>query len=270
MTGSLDPVKKGRKKGIPLYFQVKRSLSDQILSGRLPAGEQIPSESALTASFRVSRVVVRQALQLLEDEGLIYRVRGKGTFVTDDVDKDRIPRLSGYLEDLINIGLAMEVKVLEFGLRKATADLVPILDVDEGSDVFFVKRLRLVDGRPFSVIHNFVPYDIGKQIPLEALESEPLMQLIETRTGESIDWASEVFQAVSADSELAGLLEVDIVAPILKMILTAYSPNGRVVNLAHVFYRSDRYNYRGHLKRRRTDEFIGWVPIEIAQGGARR
>lgn len=257
---------KARKKGIPLYFQVMRSLKDQIVSGRLTAGEQIPSESELTTSFRVSRVVVRQALQILEDEGLIYRVKGKGTFVSDDVDKDKAPRLSGYLEDLINIGLAMEVKVLEFGLRKATAELGPILDLEEGSDVFFVKRLRLVDGKPFSVIHNFVPYDIGKHIPLEALESQPLMQLIETRTGESIDWASEVFQAVSADSELAGLLEVDLVAPVLKMILTAYSPNGRVVNLAHVFYRSDRYNYRGHLKRRSAEGVVGWVPMEVSPG----
>ena len=261
-------MKKGRRKGIPLYFQVMRSLKDQILSGKLPTGEQIPSESELTASFGVSRVVVRQALQILEDEGLIYRIKGKGTFVSDDVARDITPRLSGYLEDLINIGLAMEVKVLEFGLRKVTAEVGLVLDVDEDSDVFFVKRLRLVDGRPFSVIHNFVPYDVGKQIPLEALESEPLLQLIETRTGESIDWASEVFQAVSADSDLAGLLEIDILAPVLKMILTAYSPDGRVVNLARVFYRSDRYNYRGHLKRRRTGESIGWVPMEVVGGGA--
>lgn len=256
-------MKKGRRKGIPLYFQVMRSLKDQIMSGRLPAGQQIPSESELTVSFGVSRVVVRQALQILEDEGLIYRVKGKGTFVSDEVVRDSTPRLSGYLEDLIDIGLAMEVKVLDFGLRKASAEVGSVLDVDEDSDVFFVKRLRLVDGRPFSVIQNFVPYDVGMQIPLEALFSEPLMQLIETRTGESIDWASEVFQAVSADSELAGLLGIDILAPVLKMILTAYSPVGRVVNLAHVFYRSDRYNYRGHLKRRRTEGSIGWVPMEI-------
>ncbi len=258
-------VRKGRKQGIPLYYQVMRVLKDQILAGKLAPGEQLPSEAELTESFRVSRVVVRQALQMLEDEGLIYRVKGKGTFVSADLDKDKTPCLSGYLEDLIRIGLAMEVRVLEFGLRKASAELASLFQVAEGSDVFFIKRLRLVEGRPFSVVHNHVPYDIGKQIPLEALEEEPLMQLIETRAGVAIDWASEVFQAVSAGEEVAKLLEVDLVAPVLKMILTAYSPDGRVVNLAHVFYRSDRYNYRGRLKRRRTEEYIGWVPVEVSQ-----
>ncbi|MCZ7663506.1 MAG: UTRA domain-containing protein [Thermoleophilia bacterium] len=163
--------------------------------------------------------------------------------------------------------MALDVKVLEFGLRKASSELGEIFGIAEGSAIFFVKRLQLVEGRPFSVMHNYVPYEIGKRIPLEALEHEPLMQLIETRASIDIDWASEVFQAVSSDEELSRLLQIDLVAPVLKMTLTAYSVDGDVVNLAHVFYRSDRYNYRGHLKRRRTDEYIGWVPMEVSQAG---
>src|SRR5680860_519221 len=105
----------GRRRGggIPLYFQVMRSLKEQILSGRLSPGERVPSESDLTVAFGVSRVVVRQALQILEDEGLIFRVRGKGTFVSADVDEERSPRLWGYLEDLISTGFSMRVHVIE-------------------------------------------------------------------------------------------------------------------------------------------------------------
>jgi GntR family transcriptional regulator len=256
-------VTRGRKRGIPLYYQVMRTLKGQILEGELKPGERLPSEADLTLSFRVSRVVVRQALKMLEDEGLIVRVKGRGTFVSPDAGTDKVPCLSGYLEDLIRIGLNMEATVLEFGLRKAGQELAELFEIPSGSDVFFVKRLRMVDHQPFSVIHNFVPYDIGSQIPLRALEDEPLMQLIESRAGVEIDWASEVFQAISADEELSRLLEVDLVAPVLKMTLTAYSDEGRAVNLAHVFYRSDRYNYRGHLKRRRTEEFVGWIPMDI-------
>jgi len=259
-----------RKGGIPLYYQVMRSLKEQVLSGRLPPGERIPSESELTAAFGVSRVVVRQALRILEDEDLIFRVKGKGTFVADGVDVAKSPRLWGYLEDLISTGFAVTVSVLEFGLRKATAELAPVFDTAEGSDLFFMKRLRLVDGRPFSVIENHLPVDVGKCIPLEALESEPLMRLIETRAGVSVDWVAQVFQAVAADAELAALLEIDVVSPVLKMILTAHSADGRVLDLANVYFRSDRYNYRAHLKRCGTGEKAGWVPVAVEHAGKLR
>lgn len=256
--------KKTGRRGVPLYYQVMRVLKDQILSGRYETGAQLPSESELTESFGVSRVVVRQALHLLEEEGLIRRIKGKGTFVSPQAEHDRAPRLSGYLEDLLRIGLAMEVKILDIRLMKATGDLAELFDTEEGAELFFFKRLRLIDNKPFSVIHNYVPYRLGQMIPPKELEEEPLMQLLESRGGVVIDWASEVFQAVAADEEVARLLEIDLMAPVLKMILTAYSPEGEVLNLAHVFYRSDRYNYRGFLKRRRTQGYIGWSPIEKA------
>ncbi|MBC7294509.1 MAG: UTRA domain-containing protein, partial [Thermoleophilia bacterium] len=62
--------------------------------------------------------------------------------------------------------------------------------------------------------------------------------------------------------ELATLLDVDITAPVLKMILTAYTADNEVVNLAHVYYRSDRYNHHGYLRRRRSKDDFGWTPVE--------
>lgn len=252
--------------GVPLYYQVMRVLKEQIMSGGYPPGGQLPSESDLTETFGVSRVVVRQGLQLLEDEGLIERIKGKGTFVSRDTDRDQTPRLSGYIEDLIRIGLAMEIRTLDLRLVKATGELAQVFDLSEDADLFFFKRLRMVDGRPFSVIHNYVPYEIGRLISPKELEEYPLMQLIETRGGTVIDWASEVFQATAADEEHAELLGIDLMAPVLKMILTAYSASGTAVNLAHVYYRSDRYNYRGYLKRRRSGARTGWYPVEKAVG----
>jgi GntR family transcriptional regulator len=257
------------KGGIPLYFQVMRMLKEQILSGGLGPGDRVPSEADLMAEFGVSRVVVRRALQMLAEDRLVVRVRGKGTFVSAEADEGRGPRLWGYLEDLLSTGLDVRVRVLEFGMRKATPETAPVFGVEVGSDLFFVKRLRFIEDRPFSVIENHLPLEVGKRIPLEALEEEPLMRLIESRAGEGVDWVSQVFQAVSADADLAALLDVDIVAPLLKMILTAYSREGRVLDLAHVYFRSDRYNYRAHLKRRGTGKDAGWVPVEVDQSGPR-
>jgi GntR family transcriptional regulator len=255
-------INRARSAGIPLYYQVMRSLKEDILSGRFAPEDRLPSEAELMQIFRVSRVVVRQALQILEDRGLIVRVKGRGTFVAGDALADESPVLTGYIEDFLRVGLSTEVKLLHFGLVKASPDLASVFKVDEGTDLFHVKRLRMVEGRPFSVIENYVPYQVGILIPLALIEQEPLMQLIETRAGIPIDWASQVFQAVAADSDLANLLDIDLMAPILKMTLSAHTFDNQVVNHAYIYYRSDRYNHHGFLRRRRTSDYLGWTPIE--------
>ena len=106
-------IRRARNKGIPLYYQVMRSLKEDIFSGRFGPEDRLPSEAELTRLFNVSRVVVRQAMKILEDEGLIVRVRGKGTFVRKDVLADEVPVLSGYIEDFLRVGGALKVKVLE-------------------------------------------------------------------------------------------------------------------------------------------------------------
>jgi len=242
-----------RKGGIPLYYQIMRNLKEQIVSGKLGPGDRLPSEAEQTRRFGVSRVVIRQALRILEEQGLIVRIKGKGTFVSDAVAEDAAPRISGSLEDLIHIGADTTIKVVEFRLVKATADLAEVFGVKDGDDLFYVQRIRLVAGRPLAVLVNHLPYAIGATIPLSDLTREPLIVLIEKRAGVPIEWASQVFQAVAADEEMAQLLEVDILTPLLKLTLTAYSTDGLVVDLAHVFYRSDRYYHHGYLTRNRKD-----------------
>ena len=255
-------IRKARSKGIPLYYQVMRSLKEDILSGRFAPEDRLPSEAELTEIFDVSRVVARQALEILEDEGLIVRVRGKGTFVAKDVMADEVPVLSGYIEDFLRVGGALKVKVLTFELVQASPDLASALKVPESSDLFHVKRLRSVESWPFSVVENYLPYEVGRLLPVALLEDEPLMTLIEKHVGISIEWASQLFQAVSADAELASLLDLDVMAPVLKMALTAYTAEDEVVNYANVYYRSDRYNQTGYLRRRRTSDHLSWTAVE--------
>jgi len=105
-----------RRNGVPLYYQIMRDLKEQIVAGKLAPGHQLPSEADLTRRFAVSRVVVRRALQILADEGLINRVKGKGSFVAEEIANDATPHISGSLEDLIHIGPDTRMRVIEFRL----------------------------------------------------------------------------------------------------------------------------------------------------------
>ncbi len=256
-----------RGQGVTLYYRLMSSLKENILGGRFAPGDRLPSEAELVKMFQMSRVVVRQALAILEREGLIVRLKGKGTFVATNLPVEATPVLCGYIEDFLRVGLATRAKILEFSLVNATPGLATALGVGEGAELLHVKRLRSWEGRPLSIIENYVPYSIGALVPPALLEDEPLMQLVEKYAGIEIDFASEVLQAISADAEMASLLEISLLAPVLKMSLTAFSIEGQIVNLATVYYRSDRYNHHGYLRRRRGVDAFGWVPSEEAPTG---
>ncbi len=260
------------RSGIPFYYQIMRDLKEQIIAGKLAPGHQLPSEAELTKRFAVSRVVVRQALQILDDQGLIRRVKGKGSFVSEKLADDATPHISGSLEDLIHIGPDTRIRVVEFRLVKPTPDLAETFAVDEDSDLFYVQRVRLVGDRPLAVLTNHIPYEVGACLSLSELEHEPLILLIEKRAGLQIDWASQVFEAVAADDEMARLLEVDLLTPLLKLTLTVYTSDARVVDLAEVYYRSDRYKHRGFLARSRERGGTFWDALtgEAAARGAVR
>jgi GntR family transcriptional regulator len=262
--------RRSRSSGIPLYYQIMRDLKEQILSGKLAPGVRMPSEAESTRRFGVSRVVIRQALSILEEQGLIVRVKGKGTFVSQAVIEDAAPRVSGSLEDLIHIGSDTKIEVVEYGIVKATPDLAEVFAVVDGDDLFHVKRIRLVQSMPLAVMINHLPYAVGAKIPMAELAEEPLIVLIEKRAGVRIEWASEVFQAVAADEEMARLLDVDILTPLLKLTLTVYSTDGSVADLAHVFYRSDRYFHHGFLTRNRKNGsfWSAWDSIGPAPRGS--
>jgi DNA-binding GntR family transcriptional regulator len=235
-----------------------RDLKEQIVSGRLCPGDRLPSEAELTRRFGVSRVVIRRALLILHEQGLIVRIKGKGTFVSRTVAEDATLWVSGSLEDLIHIGPETTIRVVEFRMAKLAADLAEIFGEKEGADVFYVKRVRSVGGRPLAVLVNRVPYSVGARIPLDELTRTPLIVLIEKRAEVQVEWASQVFQAVAADDEMADLLEVDTLTPLLKLTLTVYSTEGRVVDLASAYYRSDRYNHHGYLTRNRAEGASFW------------
>jgi GntR family transcriptional regulator len=251
-----------RLQGLPLYYQVMRELKEQIVSGKLAPGDRLPSEARLTGRHRVSRVVIRQALQILEDQGLIERERGRGTFVSQRVVDDAAPRISGSLEDLIHMGPGTTLRVAEFRLVRATPDLAEVFGTEVDAELFFVKRVRLVDEMPFAVLTNYIPFEIGARISVNELTRQPLITLIEQQAGVDIEWASQVYEAVAADAEMAELLELDLLTPLLKLTLTVYAADGSVVDLAHVFYRSDRYHHHGYLARNRKGEARFWSAWE--------
>ena len=93
-----------RDKAIPLYYQLETILRKKISAGDYSPDIPLPSEDALAEEYEVSRITVRQALSSLEQDGLVIRQRGKGTFVSERANTIELPRFTGSIEDLILMG----------------------------------------------------------------------------------------------------------------------------------------------------------------------
>jgi GntR family transcriptional regulator len=218
------------------------------------AGDRLPSEPELSADYKISRMTVRQALATLEEETLIRREVGRGTFVTDEV-----PVFSGDLEldrsidDLISMGLSTSVQLLELKEMVATAKEARDLEIPPGSPIVRCKRLRYFDDEPYCYIVNHVPREIGQRIDEDHWKHGSVLKFIEEELGVPLRIAKQRLRATLADASLANSLQVRIGDPLLLVDYHIRTDGGRPVEMAELYYRSDIYSFTLHLTRSRKE-----------------
>lgn len=238
---------------IPLYYQLENVLREKITSGAFAAGDQLPTESAFIEQFGVSRITVRQALAALASEGLIERRQGSGTYVSQRKTRKRkfdgTIHLTGSLDELIEMGLETPVKLLEMHRIEADKHEAALLQVKTGTPVFMLKRLRLNEGTPYSLIVNYLPIEIGEKLTETELNSGTILQSIENKLGYHLHEAKQHIKAELADPYVAELLGVRVGSALLSIERTVYTDDGKPIEFVHTLYRSDKYGFSVYLKR---------------------
>lgn len=238
---------------IPLYYQVENVLREKIVAGSFAPGERLPTESNLIEQFGVSRITVRQALSALADEGLIERRQGSGTFVAQRKARrhkfDGEAHLTGSLDELIEMGLELDVKVLEMNRIEAEKNEAELLGVKVGTPVYRLKRRRNQNGKAHSLITSFLPADIGEQLTDEELNSGAILQTIEKRLGYRLLEARQLIKAELADPFIAELLDLRVGSALLSVERTVYTTAGKPIEYVQTIYRGDTHGFSVHLKR---------------------
>jgi GntR family transcriptional regulator len=236
-----------RSSPLPLYYQLRNALLQQIESGSLVPGDTLPTERELIDRFGVSRITVRQALNSLTADGLLYRQRGLGTFVRKNRIEQELSSLTGFSEEMLSRGLVPGTKLISAETVTADSPLAAKLSIAPGQKVFRMVRLRLADGEPMALDVSCVPADIGERLRREELE-EALYTLL-GRMGIELDWGDQAIQAAPADDLMAHYLGVKKGTPVLLMERVVSATDGRVTEYSRTAYRSDRYTYRVRLTR---------------------
>ncbi|MCD4685538.1 MAG: GntR family transcriptional regulator [Anaerolineae bacterium] len=242
----LSQLRVDRASSVPMYQQIQQQLEDLINAGMWRLKEPLPSETALAEKLQISVMTVRQAMAQLVNKGLIYREKGRGTFVMPQPLDHHLQRLESFSEDMQarNMRPASETLVFEY---VPVPDLIaPRLDLAPGTEVLHLKRLRLVDTRPVAVHDAYVNRTGITRDELEQRGS--LYQVLEQLGVEMLE-GDETLEAVTADPPLAGLLETRPGAPILKATRLTWDRSHTPLEHVVALYRADFYRYTVRLRR---------------------
>lgn len=213
----------------------------------LQPGQQFPTEETLCAEFGVSRETVREALRGLEEDGLISRHRGRGSFVLRPPRKRADRRLTGMVEDFSDLRLDTDATVLDAGPITATAELAETMGLPADAPLFRISRLRRFERQPLAFHDAFLTAELGKQVA--ALDLRRTSILHELQQTLHVPCAEEFqrIEAVAADAPLARALDVRLGAPLLQITRrVAARPTGSPV-LFRSQFRADRYFYTVEL-----------------------
>lgn len=248
----------------PLYQQLAGKLRKRIAAGEFRPGDRLPSEDALCDEYGISRITVRAALDQLVDAGLLWRQRGKGTFVSiRQVDHELI-HLTDFVEDMAASGLQPSSRVTYWGEETVSEEIAEALGISKTMPVVRLDRLRIADQSPIAFDVTYLPLRYGRLLDRDRLDTETIYHQLENQYGIPVVSGTFVIEAATAGRELAGLLEIDEGAPVLVINRTSYTESRDPIYFQVRSYRADRVRYRLELRRdypNQPNQLMEFAPV---------
>ncbi len=240
------------KKGpIPLYYQVAEILQKEFLTTYEP-GSQVPTEPELIERFGVSRTTIRQAMALLEENGVLIRQSGKGTFLTTSPKLEvELTALTGFVEDMVALGLESSARVISINTIVPSTAVIQKLNLKEGEEVVYIERVRLAEDEPISFDATYLPVEFGSKIAQDDLVVHPIFFLLENQYGIALGGADYCIEASIVPKRISEYLQIPAGSPIFLIERNSYSIDGSPVDYEKLYYRADKIRYNMHLTRKR-------------------
>ncbi|MFA5670541.1 MAG: GntR family transcriptional regulator [Balneolaceae bacterium] len=201
----------------PRYEQIADQLRSEINDQRFEPGDKLPSEKRLCEYFDVSRVTVRQALQNLEQQGLIFRKQGLGSFVSKQKLNQPLVHLTDFSEDMKRAGHESTSKLISLKKVAAIAEVNEVLELPNDSALIQVDRVRLANNKPIAVDVTWLPPGYGQLLFDENLTTQTIYQILEEKYDIPITGGRYKITATVADAYLAEHLEVNIGDAVLEI-----------------------------------------------------
>jgi GntR family transcriptional regulator len=253
--------------GIAALGPASAALRDRLLAdistGKAAPGERLGAERELAARLGVSRSTLRAALDSLEEVGAVHRVRGRsgGIFVSQRRVERDLSSLTGLPAYLRRQGFQSGARVLSTGTRGADAETAAALGLDEGQLVLEVIRLRLADRQPVSLERARFPADLFPGL-LDRSLAGSIYDLLETEYGLRVGEAEERIEVIGATAADARTLELRPGTPLISIVRTAWTAEGRPFERSRDLFRADRVRIVARVRGR--DASALGTAVEVA------
>ena len=235
-----------RSTPIPLYFQSAERLRNRLLLEPLHQGDLLTTDERVQEEFGVSRATARKAIDELVDEGLVERITGKGTFVTEPRLQVPLPAMLSFTEEIERRGMSPSSTIVSVGWVPAEGHAKQSLCVEFGDPLLRLERVRYADDKPILYSADFLPESLG--IGPDTDFSGSLYKLIESR-GIQLAECQNLIKAAVTDRRLGKLLQVESGFPVLALQRTTYDAKSRPVLYEDAACRSDLYSYAVRMVR---------------------
>jgi len=218
-------------------MQIKDEILHQIHTGDLQPEDRIPSEHQLCKQFHVSRLTVQRGISELVSHGLLRRVQGSGTFVTNIAHRFSLIEVRDVVEEIRRLGGEATTELLLHRRFTPPEDIQKLLEVEPETDVFHVALVQSMDAEPvayeerFAVLDvypDFLDQDFSKRSVFDYLASRSVLEDIEN-----------VVSAVLADKRMATMLEIDAADPCVRVRRRNWY-KGQCVTLTRITYAGTR------------------------------
>ncbi len=239
-----------KRNAIPRYAQIYESIRTRISSGELKVGDRLEPERQLAAQFQVTQMTVRQALDLLERDGLLERKHGSGTFVS--APRINWNRLMSFTEQMALRGLKVSSQLLSSGVVRADPASAEQLHIACGARLVRIERLRIAGDEPLAVEVCVLPLGACPQLLAHPLDRTSLFRVLEEHYRLCISHAEETIEIAVADTRMADLLKVPTRSPLLKVHQLLFAWRDQPIAISTGWYRADRHTFK--VVRTRSDK----------------
>ena len=230
---------------LPYHYQIANLLREGIWKGELEPDTKLPNEHALAKIYGVSRIPIRQALAQLEQDGLIRREHGRGTFIAKDVQQPPVVKLTGIVGWEVELGT--KHRFLAEETVGAIGPLMEFFELAPGGTLTRFRRLRVVEDAPFCIV-NYMPNELTKRVDRADLQTNTMLDILEKKLRIPLGNMQQSIQAIPADAEIASLLGIEVMKPVLLIENYTRDRQGRPMLYSQSFYRGNQSKYLVELR----------------------
>ncbi len=232
-----------RKNGMPLYLQVKEDLLARIENAQWEEDAMIPTEAELCEQYGVSKITMREAIKLLVADGKLFRIPGKGTFVTKHKLETRLNRFFSFTCWAKQNGLVPSTRIMKVETQECDSHIASHLKIKEGERVMRIERLRLGDNEPLMLEVIWISCKLCPNLHLQDLANVPLNDILTEKYNIPLIKTAESIEPAFADDYMRQMLGLGKNALLLLVEHTTYTIKDKVVYFVSSYYRGDRIKF---------------------------